>query len=45
MKKYWSKAVQLMATVAFSLAIVTPFGGFTKFFFYEPEMPEKLKNR
>lgn len=39
------KIISVTALFVFNLAIMTPYGGFTKWITYEPEVPERLKNR
>lgn len=35
--------ISMAALFIFNLAIATPYGGFSKWISYEPEVPEKLR--
>lgn len=39
------KIIALVAAFVFNLAMATPYGGFTKFLLYEPEVPETLTKK
>ncbi|SFR87896.1 cyclic lactone autoinducer peptide [Anaeromicropila populeti] len=37
------KAINFFAAIVYYLAVTTPCAGFTRFLFYEPEIPKCLK--
>lgn len=43
MKAGISKFVSAMAMLVLNIAVISPRGGFSRIIFYEPEIPQQLK--
>lgn len=39
------RILRKIALLAMTIAIATPYGGFSRWYFYEPEMPEELRRK